>query len=94
MVESGQLVPGEIVAVMGKTEGNGCVNDLRARVRGDSLVRMARAVAGRHAGAGAYTRGADRGRASDAAVLSDWGLYYLPLVAVAIEIHNLDVHHF
>lgn len=27
LVQAGQLVPGEIVAVMGKTEGNGCVND-------------------------------------------------------------------
>jgi cyanuric acid amidohydrolase len=27
MLESGELVAGEIVAVMGKTEGNGCVND-------------------------------------------------------------------
>ena len=27
LIESGDLVPAEIVAVMGKTEGNGCVND-------------------------------------------------------------------
>lgn len=27
LVEQGSLVPAEIVAVMGKTEGNGCVND-------------------------------------------------------------------
>ena len=27
LVDSGQLLPSEIVAVMGKTEGNGCVND-------------------------------------------------------------------
>ena len=27
LVEAGELVPAEIVAVMGKTEGNGCVND-------------------------------------------------------------------
>ena len=27
LVDSAALVPGEIVAVMGKTEGNGCVND-------------------------------------------------------------------
>ena len=27
LIESGGLVPAEIVAVMGKTEGNGCVND-------------------------------------------------------------------
>jgi cyanuric acid amidohydrolase len=27
LVESGALVPADIVAVMGKTEGNGCVND-------------------------------------------------------------------
>ena len=27
LVDAGELVPAEIVAVMGKTEGNGCVND-------------------------------------------------------------------
>ncbi|MGN8081067.1 MULTISPECIES: ring-opening amidohydrolase [Variovorax] len=27
LIETGELVPSEIVAVMGKTEGNGCVND-------------------------------------------------------------------
>lgn len=27
LIESGELVPQDIVAVMGKTEGNGCVND-------------------------------------------------------------------
>ncbi|WP_425260060.1 ring-opening amidohydrolase [Rubrivivax sp. RP6-9] len=27
LIEAGSLVPAEIVAVMGKTEGNGCVND-------------------------------------------------------------------
>ena len=27
LVESGRLSPGEIVAILGKTEGNGCVND-------------------------------------------------------------------
>ncbi|WP_398497614.1 ring-opening amidohydrolase [Variovorax sp.] len=27
LIEAGELVPSEIVAVMGKTEGNGCVND-------------------------------------------------------------------
>ena len=27
LIDSGELVPDEIVAVMGKTEGNGCVND-------------------------------------------------------------------
>lgn len=27
LIESGELVPSDIVAVMGKTEGNGCVND-------------------------------------------------------------------
>jgi cyanuric acid amidohydrolase len=27
LIESGKLLPGDIVAVMGKTEGNGCVND-------------------------------------------------------------------
>jgi cyanuric acid amidohydrolase len=27
LVDAGQLVPAEIIAVMGKTEGNGCVND-------------------------------------------------------------------
>jgi len=27
LIDAGRLVPGDIVAVMGKTEGNGCVND-------------------------------------------------------------------
>jgi cyanuric acid amidohydrolase len=27
LIDSGELVPAEVVAVMGKTEGNGCVND-------------------------------------------------------------------
>lgn len=27
LIDSGELIPSEIVAVMGKTEGNGCVND-------------------------------------------------------------------
>jgi cyanuric acid amidohydrolase len=27
LIESGELIPSDIVAVMGKTEGNGCVND-------------------------------------------------------------------
>ena len=27
LIDSGALVPADIVAVMGKTEGNGCVND-------------------------------------------------------------------
>ena len=51
------MVPGEIVAVMGKMVGDGCVNDLRARVRDAGLVWMTHAVAWCHAGADAYTRG-------------------------------------
>ena len=47
LIESGALRPGEIVAVMGKTEGNGCVNDFtrdfaKAEAGPDGRVRGAR----------------------------------------------------
>jgi cyanuric acid amidohydrolase len=36
LVDSGELVPAEIVAVMGKTEGNGCVNDFTREYAADA----------------------------------------------------------
>ena len=40
LCESGQLVPSEVVAIFGKTEGNGCVNDFTRPYSVDALTSL------------------------------------------------------
>ena len=37
LIDDGQLLPAEIVAILAKTEGNGCVNDFHPRARNARL---------------------------------------------------------
>jgi cyanuric acid amidohydrolase len=50
MIDHGQVVPQEIVAVLGKTEGNGCVNDFSRGLAVLTLDRYLRGLLGEEAG--------------------------------------------
>lgn len=45
-VERGSIIPSEIVAILGKTEGNGCVNDFTRGYTTDTLTAYLTRVMG------------------------------------------------
>ena len=46
LFDSGALAPGEVVAILGKTEGNGCVNDFTRAYAVEALSHMLAARTG------------------------------------------------